>query len=117
MEDHENNSNKKHYVRAAYAPDGDSAGAMIAALREHGIDAFRHGGVKDIYKIGGDICGEEIMVDPENLTKAREVLGQVSLDDKSPAKPAASARRTILCLIAAAALFAVLLFLRGKLLP
>ena len=57
------------------------------------------------------------MVDPENLTKAREVLGQVSLDDKSPAKPAASARRTILCLIAAAALFAVLLFLRGKLLP
>ena len=41
---------KKHYVRAAYAPDGPGALSMIELLSEHGIDAFRQGGVKDIYK-------------------------------------------------------------------
>ena len=107
---------KKHYVRAAYAPDGPGALSMIELLSEHGIDAFRQGGVKDIYKVGGDIFGEEIMVAPEDLQKAQELLSQ------NPAPPSDVPRRTsvkkmILSLLAAAVLLVVLLFLRGRLLP
>ena len=102
---------RKHYVRAAYAPDGPGALSMISLLEEHGIDAYRQGGVKDIYKIGGDICGEEIMVDPENLLKARELLDQ-SQEPVVPSRPS-SFRNTVLSLLAAFVLLIILLFLRG----
>jgi len=110
------NDKKKHYVRAAYAPDGPGALAMIELLKDHGIDAFRQGGVKDIYKIGGDIFGEEIMVDPEDLPEAQRLLGSAEAGKPAPATEAKKASKTkaLLCLLAAAALFAVLLFLRGR---
>ena len=107
---------KKNYVRAAYAPDGPGASSMIELLEQNGIDAYKRGGVKDIYKVGGDIFGEEIMVAPEDLQKARELLQQ------SPAAPPASSRpvsvkRTVLSLLAAFVLLIVLILLRGKLMP
>lgn len=104
---------RKHYVRAAYAPDGPGALAMISLLEENGIDAFRQGGIKDIYKIGGDICGEEIMVDPVNLERAQELLGQPVGKNSYVPKPA-SVRKTLLSLLASAALFVILLLLRGR---
>lgn len=105
---------KKHYVRVAYAPDGPGALRMTALLQEHGIDAFRQGGVKDIYKIGGDICGEEIMVAPEDLERAQDVLGQFSGTGALPAPKKGSLKKAILSLVFAAVLLAVLLFLRGR---
>ncbi len=106
--------NKKHYVRVAYAPDGQSALNMIALLEEHGIDSFRQGGVKDIYKVGGDIFGEEIMVDPENLYTAQELLAQMPGSASPPAQKKTSVKKTVLSLLAAAALLVVLLILRGR---
>jgi|GEM_PF-3470423 hypothetical protein len=108
------NDKKKHYVRAAYAPDGPGALAMIELLKDHGIDAFRQGGVKDIYKIGGDIFGEEIMVDPEDLSEAQRLLGSAEAGKPASEAKKASKTKALLCLLAAAALFAVLLFLRGR---
>ena len=108
------NEKKKHYVRAAYAPSGPGAASMIELLKDHGIDAFRQGGVKDIYKIGGDIFGEEIMVAPENLPEAQLLLGRAESGKKASEGKKASPKKAVLCLLAAAALFAVLLFLRGR---
>lgn len=107
--------NQKHYVRAAYAPDGPSALSMVALLGEHGIDAYRQGGVKDIYKIGGDVFGEEIMVDPENLAQAQELLQQAGVDQPQPVQKPVSIRHTVLILLAAFVLFVILLLLRGRL--
>lgn len=106
--------NRKHYVRAAYAPDGPGAEKMIDALKEQGIDAFRQGGIKDIYKVGGDVIGEEIMVDPENLKRSQELLSQVTGIDNPQPKKSVSVKTTILCLLAAAILLVVLLFIRGR---
>ncbi len=108
------NESRKHYVRAAYAPDGPGADKMLAALKAQGIDAFRQGGVKDIYKVGGDVFGEEIMVDPENLSKAQEILVQVTGTSSPESKRSFSLKTTILCLAAAAVLLVVLLVLRGR---
>lgn len=108
---------RKQYVRAAYAPDGPTAVSMTGLLKEHGIDAFLQGGVKDIYKVGGDVFGEEIMVAPENLLQAQELLKQYPGSDSSaPPKPT-SAKRTVTALLAAVVLFMILLFLRGRLMP
>ena len=107
---------RKSYVRAAYAPDGPGALAMIETLSEHGIDAYRRGGVKDIYKVGGDIFGEEIMVAPEDLSVALELLSPDTPPPSEEPRPA-SVKKTILSLLAAAILLLVLLFLRGRLLP
>ena len=107
---------KKHYVRAAYAPDGPGALSMIEQLSQNGIDAFRQGGVKDIYKVGGDIFGEEIMVAPEDLQRARELMSQSPLPP-SDVPRRVSVKKTILSLLAAAGLLVILLFLRGKLMP
>ncbi len=104
------------YVRAAYAPDASGAEQMIAVLKQYGIEAFRQGGVKDIYKIGGDICGEEIMVSEEDLSAAQDILRRMTGDTSPSSKPSVSIKTTVLCLLAAAALLAVLLLLRGKLL-
>ena len=106
---------QKHYVRAAYAPDGPGADAMIALLAEHGIDAVKQGGVKDIYKIGGDVFGEEIMVSPEDLGRAQILLQQPQAAGKAPDPKSTSGKKAVLSLIAAAILFVILLFLRGKL--
>lgn len=106
--------NQKNYVRAAYAPDGPGALAMVSLLKENGIDAFRQGGVRDIYKIGGDIFGEEIMVEPENLSRARELLHNSGADIPPAAKETSSPKKAFLSLAAAAVLFFVLLFLRGR---
>ena len=57
-------SKKKDLIRACYAPDARSAQQMIAVLEQYGIHAEKRGGVRDIYRIGGDVVGEEIMVDP-----------------------------------------------------
>lgn len=106
---------KKHYVRAAYAPDGPTAVSMTDLLKEYGIDSFRQGGVKDIYKVGGDIFGEEIMVAPEDLLKAQELLEQYP--GSGPAAPSGpvSVKQTVLALLAGIVLFLILLFLRGRL--
>jgi hypothetical protein len=108
--------NQKHYVRAAYAPDGPGAASMIRLLQENGIDAFRQGGVKDIYKIGGEIFGEEIMVAPENLAAARALLQQVPEDESASAPPkhGSSVKKTVLSLLAAVILLMILLFIRGR---
>ena len=106
---------QKHYVRAAYAPDGPAALSMISLLEEHGIDAFRKGGVKDIYKIGGDVFGEEIMVAPEDLAKAQILLQQTDTAGTDPSPKTVSVKKTVLCLAAAAVLFVILLLLRGRL--
>ncbi len=106
--------NKKQYVRVAYAPDGQSALDMITVLKENGIDAFRQGGVKDIYKVGGDICGEEIMVDPEELSRAQELLAQRPGAASPPAEKTTSAKKTFLSMLGAAALLVVLLILKGR---
>ena len=108
------NDKKKHYVRAAYAPDGPGALAMIELLKDHGIDAFRQGGVKDIYKIGGEIFGEEIMVDPKNLAKARELLQPGGAAQPGTTQRNASVKKTMLSLLASAVLLMILLFLRGR---
>lgn len=108
-------NDQKHYVRAAYAPDGPSAVSMTALLEEHGIDAFRKGGVKDIYKIGGDVFGEEIMVAPDNLQRAQELLQQYPGSRPPAPSTPFSWKKTILALLAALVLFIVLLFLRGRL--
>ncbi len=105
---------KKQYVRAAYAPDGPGAEQMIAALREQGIDSYRQGGVKDIYKVGGDVFGEEIMVDPQDLLRAQEILSQVTGTNSPPANKKVSIKTTILCLLGALILLIVLLILRGR---
>lgn len=116
MSEHEMSpkKNQKHYVRAAYAPDGSTALSMTALLNEHGIDAYRQGGVKDIYKIGGDVFGEEIMVDPENLSRAQELLQQIGVNQPQPVQKPVSVRRTVLILLAAFFLFIILLLLRGR---
>jgi hypothetical protein len=116
MSDHAE-KNRKNYVRAAYAPDGPGAASMIEVLREHGIDSFRQGGTKDIYKIGGDIFGEEIMVPPEDLSRAQELLHASPDKDKLTAGTQNRGRqmkKALLSLLAAAVLLAVLLFLRGR---
>ena len=105
----------KHYVRAAYAPDGPGALAMIDLLKEHGIDARKQGGVKDIYQIGGDVFGEEIMVAPEDLQKAQELLNQTGPELHQGIPKQVQTRRTILSLLAAGILFVILLFLRARL--
>ncbi len=105
---------KKQYVRAAYAPDGPGAQKMLDALNEQGIDAFRQGGIKDIYKVGGDVFGEEIMVDPQDLARAQELLSQVTGTDSPPAKRSVSVKTTVLCLFGAAVLLVVLLIIRGR---
>ncbi len=110
-------SNKNsRYVRAAYAPDASGAEQMIAVLKQYDIEAFRQGGVKDIYKIGGDICGEEIMVSPEDLSAAQDILCRMTGDTSPSPKRSVSVKTTVLSLLAAAALLIVLLLLRGKLL-
>ena len=107
---------QKNYVRAAYAPDGPSAEDMLALLEENGINAFRRGGVKDIYKVGGDIFGEEIMVAPENLQHAQELLQQYPGSEPPIPSGPVSIKKTVLALLAALILFVVLLFLRGRVL-
>ena len=104
----------KKYVRAAYAPDGPGALKMISLLEENGIDAFRQGGVKDIYKVGGDVFGEEIMVDPKNLAKARELLQPGGAAQPGTTQRNASVKKTMLSLLASAVLLMILLFLRGR---
>lgn len=106
---------QKALVRAAYAPDRPSAEQMIAVLEQFGIQARKQGGVKDIYRIGGDVMGEEIMVLPEDLDRAREILRQMTGDSSPEAKPSRSVRTTVLSLLGAAVLFAVVLALRGLL--
>ena len=106
---------RTRYVRAAYAADGPGALSMIALLKENGIDAIRQGGTKDIYKIGGDVFGEEIMVAPENLHRAQELLQQFTGPASAPVSGPASVKKTLLALAAALILFFVLLFLRGRL--
>ncbi len=110
----DDNEKRKHYVRAAYAPDGPGAAQMLEILETHGIDAFRHGGIKDIYKIGGDVVGEEIMVDPEDLPRAKELLGEMSGEDQSEPKPKPSMKTTFLSLLAAVILLIILLIIRGR---
>lgn len=110
----DDNEKRKHYVRAAYAPDGPGAEQMLAILEAQGIDAYRHGGIKDIYKIGGDVVGEEIMVDPGDLSRAKELLCQISGEDQSEPKPKPSMKTTFLSLLAAVILLIILLMIRGR---
>lgn len=114
MSEKEEKSRRKGYVRAAYAPDGPKAALMLHVLEENGIDAFRKGGVRDIYQVKGEIFGEEIMVAPENLIRAQELLKITS--GAAPIAPpkSPSVRKTILCLLAAFILLMILLFLRGR---
>ncbi len=104
---------RKDLIRACYAPDRQSADQMIAVLGQYGISAVRSGGVKDIYRIGGDVVGEEIMVTPEDLPQAREILQQMTGDDTPAAQPSKSVAKTVISLLAAAALFILLLLIRG----
>ena len=106
--------NRKHYVRAAYAPDGPGAAYMILVLKENGIDAYQKGGVRDIYRVGGDIFGEEIMVAPENLSRSQELLEQTAGVRPVRIRKRSSVRNTVICLIAALILLVILLVLRGK---
>ena len=106
-------SKKKDLIRVCYAPDGRSAEQMIAVLEQYGIHAVRHGGVKDIYRIGGDIVGEEIMVDPADLPAAKDILQQMTGNDAPTAEPSRSAVKTVISLGAAVLLFIILLLIRG----
>ncbi len=106
-------SKKKDLIRVCYAPDGRSAEQMIAVLEQYGIHAVRHGGVKDIYRIGGDIVGEEIMVDPADLPAAKDILQQMTGDDTPTAEASDSVARTVLSLGAAVILFIILILIRG----
>lgn len=110
MADH---AKRKDLIRACYAPDAEAASQMIAVLAQYGIDACRQGGVKDIYRIGGDIVGEEIMVAPEDLENAKQILQQMTGDDTPAAEPSGSIVKTVLSLGAAAILFVLLLLIRG----
>lgn len=106
-------SKRKDLIRACYAPDRSSADQMIAVLQQYGISAVRSGGVKDIYRIGGDVVGEEILVTPEDLPQAREILQQMTGDDTPTAEPSRSVAKTVISLAAAAVLFILLLLIRG----
>lgn len=106
-------SKRKDLIRACYAPDARSADQMIAVLGQYGISAVKRGGVKDIYRIGGDVIGEEIMVTPEDLPAARQVLQQMTGNDTPTAEPSRSPVRTVLSLGAAVLLLIVLLVIRG----
>ena len=108
-----NIAKRKDLIRACYAPDAHSADQMTAVLEQYGIHAVRHGGVKDIYRIDGDIVGEEIMVPPEDLSSAREILQQMTGDDTPSAEPSKSIRKTVLSLAAAACLLILLILIRG----
>lgn len=101
-------------ARASYAPDGPSADQMVAVLAQYGIDAWKTGGVKDIYKIGGDIAGEEIMVRTEDLERAAMILQQMTGSSSPEADTSRrSVRKTVLSLLAALALLVLLLAVRG----
>ena len=80
---------------------------------QYGISAVKRGGVKDIYRIGGDVVGEEIMVAPEDLSSAREILQQMTGNDAPTAEPSRSAVKTVISLGAAVVLFIILLLIRG----
>ena len=106
-------SKRKDLIRASYAPDARSADQMSAVLEQYGISAVKRGGVKDIYRIGGDVVGEEIMVAPEDLSSAREILQQMTGNDAPTAEPSRSAVKTVISLGAAVVLFIILLLIRG----
>ena len=106
-------SKRKDLIRACYAPDARSADQMIAVLEQYGISAVKRGGVKDIYRIGGDVVGEEIMVAPEDLSSAREILQQMTGNDAPTAEPSRSPVKTVISLGAAVLLFIILLLIRG----
>ena len=106
-------SDLKNMVRACYAPDARSAEQMTAVLQQYGIHAVRHGGVKDIYRVGGDIVGEEILVSPEDLPAAKDILRRMTGDDTPTAEPSRSVSKTVLSLGAAVILFILLLLIRG----
>ena len=106
-------SKRKDLIRAYYAPDARSAEQMIAGLEQYGISAVKRGGVKDIYRIGGDVVGEEIMVAPEDLSSAREILQQMTGNDAPTAEPSRSSVKTVISLGAAVLLFIILLLIRG----
>ena len=104
---------KEKRVRACYAPDHDAALQMAAVLKTQGIDAEVQGGVRDIYQVGGSVVGEEIMVLPDDLARAQEILGQMTGSDQTAAEPEKSAKKTALGLAAAAVLLVILLLIRG----
>ena len=106
-------SKKKDLIRACYAPDARSAQQMIAVLEQYGIHAEKRGGVRDIYRIGGDVVGEEIMVDPADLSAAKDILQQMTGDDTPTAEVSGSVTRTILSLGAAVILLIILILIRG----
>ena len=109
------NEKAKDLIRACYAPDAPGADQMIAVLEQHGIHAVKRGGVKDIYRIGGDVVGQEIMVAPEDLASAKEILQQMTGDDSPTAEPSRSVTKAVLSLGAAVILLIVLLLIRGLL--
>ena len=59
------------------------------------------------------MVGEEIMVAPEDLSSARDILQQMTGDDAPAAQPSRSVAKTVISLLAAAALFVLLLLIRG----
>ena len=86
-------SKRKDLIRACYAPDARSAEQMIAVLEQ--------------------VVGEEIMVAPEDLSSAREILQQMTGNDAPTAEPSRSAVKTVISLGAAVLLFIILLLIRG----
>lgn len=110
----ESSSKKKQQVRIAYAPDKEGGDRMIAALKEEGIEAFRRGGVRDLYT-PGEIMGEEIMVQEEDDERGRQVLSSFSGSGGPLPVQSHSVKKTVLSLAAALGLLALLLFMRGAL--
>ncbi len=112
MEDFEK---RKDLIRVCYSPDTQTAEQMIAQLKQHNIQAVRHGGTRDIYQIGKDLIGEEIMVAPEDLPEARQILREMTGDESPESSADHSVPKTILSLVAALILLIVLLLLRSLL--
>ena len=78
------------------------------------VNAVKQGGSRDIYTVGG-VFGVEIMVDPDDLDRARELIrGMTGDDSPAPASPRFG-RRTVLSLGIAVLLLILLVFLRGLL--
>lgn len=99
-------------VRVMYAPSRDAAQQMIAVLKLHGIDAVLEGGVKDIYSID-DVSGEEIMVLPEDLEQARDLLSEMTGSPIQEPAEESSGKKAVISIILASAALLLLFLLRG----
>ena len=111
---HTEQTDSKNRIRASYAATGEDADRMTALLAENGINAVKQGGSRDIYTVGG-VFGVELMVDPVDRDRARELLREMTGDDSPAPESPRFGRRTVLSLALAVVLLILLVFLRGLL--